>query len=102
MLLSTSVFVPDLNYVHTATQKNMTIVWNAHCNPVLQGLLTDWLRIFKKRGASFAVGRPKHQRRFVASPVYTCFAGVPFVGRGVEGCDAPALVNEEARVMFNL
>ena len=49
-----------------------------------------------------SVFMPQLQRRFAASPVYTCFTGVPFVGRGVEGCEAPALVNEEVRVMFSL
>lgn len=34
--------------------------------------------------------------------MYTCFAGAPFVGRGVEGWEAPAPVKEEARVMFSL
>jgi len=50
----------------------------------------------------FAPALPRLQRRFAASPVYTCFAGDPFVGRGVEGCEAPAPVNEEARVIFSL
>jgi len=34
--------------------------------------------------------------------VYTCFAGAPFVGRGVDGCEELAPVKEEARVTFNL
>ena len=34
--------------------------------------------------------------------MYTCFAGAPFVGRGVDGCEELAPVKEEARVTFNL
>ena len=67
----------------------MSLVWKPYsvlmCNvlrdPGLQGTLPT--------------GTTSSQRRFAASPVNTCFGGVPFMGRGVEGC-------EEVRVMFSL
>jgi len=67
----------------------------------MTGVTAQTGRLAKGLGISQKRREPQLQRRFAASPVYTCFAGAPFVGRGVEGWEALAPVKEEARVMFN-